>query len=297
MQQILKGQTAIPIEGYSQDIDRRWSRAFVKVQTPSTALPDTWTIAAIDNTAKTTQGASVEGATSINLSAIGSITNPAPGDKYIIDCGNSTPLFTVQAENYGSNVLYLRDPLPQPVPNGAAVIGYKVSYELDASHVTQEGQAIARWKIEDRDRVAHIWDQPFLIVNTQTNYTLTSDSLMRAYPIAERLHAPSDDNMTELIATAWRDYLRPDLEAKQIRANQIKSWERLEAAHAAACVYHLILTDERQDPIYVETWRNTYAHQMDLLFAGREFWYAETDPENSIGRADNSHFINRNIGR
>ena len=296
MQQILKGQTAIPIEGYSQDISRSWRRAFVKIQTPSTALPETYTIAAIDSYVRTTQGAAVEGATQFNVSAIGAGV-PVPGNKYIIDCRNNTPRFTVELEYYESNTFYLRDPLPQPVPNGADVFGYRASYELDASHVTQEGQAVARWKIEDRDRVAHIWDQPFLIVNTQTNYTLTSSSLVRAYPIAERLHAPSDDNMTELIATAWRDYLRPDLEAKQIRANQIKSWERLEAAHAAACVYHLILTDERQDPIYVETWRNTYAHQMDLLFAGREFWYAETDPENSIGRADNSHFINRNIGR
>ncbi len=295
MQQIIKDKTTAPIYAYPSDISTTWTAASVRVQTPQIALPDTPSAATVDSASKTTNGATVEGSTVFNLAAGG--TDPAGGSKYIIDALNGTPRFTVTVSRFDSNKAYLKDPLPQTVPNNSTLTGYRVARTLTAQEVKQEGQAIARWLVTDASGVAHVWDQPFLIVNTQTNYTLTSDSLMRAYPIAERLHAPSDDNMTELIETAWRDYLRPDLEAKQIRANQIKSWERLEAAHAAACVYHLILTDERQDPIYVETWRNTYAHQMDLLVAGREFWYAETDPENSVGHADNSQFIGRNISR
>lgn len=295
MQQILKDRTTTDLIGYPSDISKLWNAASVRVQTPSVALPDAYSAATIDAASKTVNGSHAEGTNHLTLSHGG--TDPTNGRKYIIDTLDGSPKFTVTVTRFDSHVAYLQDPLPKTVPSNSTLQGYQVRRTLTAEEVKLEGQGIARWQVTDAAGVAHVWDEPFLVVNSQTNYTLTADSLVRSYPIAERLHAPGDDNMIELIETAWRDYVRPDLEAKQIRANQIKSWERVEAPHAAACVYHLVLTDERQDPVFVEQWRNVYAHQMDLLFASREFWYSEDDPEDTIGRVDNGYFMNRNIGR
>ena len=208
---------------------------------------------------------------------------------------------TVRRHTGGSLEIFidgLADPLPMALPIGTIIAAYSVFYDLDASEVTNQGESIARWQVDIRvgsDIVQHVWDDPFLIVNAETNYTLNSASLVRTYPMVDRLRPPTDEDLTEIIKTGWTNYLRSDLEGKGIKANQIKSWERLEAAHAAACVYHLVLTDERQDAEYRETWRTNYAHQCDLMFASIRFWYSPTD--GSTPAKSDENFSGRSISR
>lgn len=278
MQQLLRNQITIPVEAYPSDLGYLWNRAWVRVQTPSTPMPDddTWAVADIDRAARTTTVAAPEGATEITHSTFG-IVPLVPGNQYIIDPTDGSPSFIVTCGRLASSsVMELQDPLPQPVPVDSAIRGYRVSKILSLSEVSTQGTAIARWRVEDRDRISYVWDQPFLILNTLTNYHLNSSTLERIYPMVQRMR-PDDLTLEELIETAWTNYLRPDLEGKGIKANQIKSWERLDPAHAAACVYHLVLTDERQEEEYRQTWRNTYAHQCDLMYASVRFWYDEGD--------------------
>ena len=278
MQQVFRNQTQDPIYAYPSDLDNFWSRAFVRVETPSKAMPDetSWSAAQIDRAARSVTVEGKEGATSLTHSTIG-ITPLTAGNQYIIEPANGEPNFIIKiARLASSSVSDLQDPLPQNVPIGSNIRGYRVSVELQADEVTNVGQSIARWRVEDRDRLQYIWDQPFLIVNAHTNYTLNSSTLERMYPMVQRLRQ-DDISLQELIEIGWTNYVRPDLEGKGLKANQIKSWERLEAAHGAACVYHLVLTDERQEPEYRETLFTNYTHHMDLLFAGVRFWYDEGD--------------------
>tara|TARA_R100001230_G_C5686948_1_gene196932 strand:- start:2255 stop:3148 length:894 start_codon:yes stop_codon:yes gene_type:complete len=279
MQQIFKNQIVDPIFAYPSRIDLRWSRAFVRVQTPAVAMPDesTWTLATFDNVSRSVAGSSDEGTFRISLNPLGAGGSISPGYQYVVEPADNNPNFVITvARVVSTTLLEVQDPLPQNVPTGSFIYGIRASVELEPEQVKNVGQCIARWRVEDRDRRRYDWDQPFLIVNTHTNYSLNSSTLERMYPMVQRLR-PDDTQLEELIETAWRNYVRPDIEGKGMKSNQIKSWERLEPAHGAACVLHLVLTDERQDPEYRETWRTEYAHQMDLLFAGVRFWYDEKD--------------------
>lgn len=257
-------------------------------------MPESWTVAAIDSITRTVGSTAAEGATSITLSPIG-LGALTAGNKYIVETRDGEPNFVIKLSRIvSSTVVETQDPLPQDIPASSTIRGFKASYELETAQVKGVGQAIARWRVEDRDRVRYDWDDPFLIVNVATNYNLTSEALERIYPQVQRLR-PDDLSLNELIDVAWKNYVRPDLEGKGLKANQIKSWERLDAPHAAACVYHLILTDERMASDFRDDWRTVYAHQMDLLFASVRFWYSETD-DNTPGRSD-ENFSGRSISR
>ena len=228
MQQIFKNQIIDPIFAYPSRIDLRWTRAFVRVQTPSTSMPDesSWATASFDNVARTTSAIAEEGTFRISINAIGGGTLTA-GNKYVIEPADNNPNFVVTLSRIVSTTLIeVQDPLPQDIPALSGVYGLKASIELDLAQVTNVGQSIARWRVEDRDRRHYDWDQPFLIVNTHTNYTLDSSTLERMYPMVQRLR-PDDTQLDELIETAWTNYVRPDIEGKGMKSNQIKSWERL----------------------------------------------------------------------
>tara|TARA_R110000751_G_scaffold265397_1_gene364465 strand:- start:5288 stop:6196 length:909 start_codon:yes stop_codon:yes gene_type:complete len=284
MQQILVGQVTAPIQSYSPVLDRI-NRAYVRVRTPSQSMPEVWSNASLETFANAVlQVAASEGQTFVDIGSLAAPTAIRGNDYYILD-RDSGEKFVVTFMAYsivsaGIYRLHLKDPLPTTVADSSILSSFSVHYDLPVAAVANAGSSIARWKVDIRvgaEVVEHVWDQPFLITYAETNYTLTSASLVRMYPIVDRMRSPTDEDLTELIETGWTNYLRADLENKGMRANQIKSWDRLEACHAAACVYHLILTDERQDPIFRQTWHTEYAHQFDLVLGSREFWYAETD--------------------
>jgi len=300
MQQILVGETDVYLVSYPPVMDRLF-RARIRMQTPSTPMPEAWTGADTDTFTESLSAAASEGDDFVTVSSVSTPTAVA-GRQYYISAPSgekfSVKFTRAEAAGIGAFRLHLADPLPMPLPVGTAIGAYAVFYEMAASEVTSPGQAIARWQVDIRvgaDIIQHVWDQPFLIVNAETNYTLNSANLVRMYPMVDRLRPPTDEDLTELIDVGWTNYLRADLEGKGIKANQIKSWERLEAAHAAACVYHLVLTDERQDAEYRETWRSNYAHQCDLMFASVRFWYSETD--GTVPGKSDENFSGRSISR
>jgi hypothetical protein len=300
MQQILINEIDVSLLSYPPVMDRLF-RARVRIQTPSHPMPATWTAAQLDSFTESLSVASREGETFLTVS---SLATPLATDGrlyYVFTASGerfSVKLTDIQSVGIGSYRLHLADPLPMALPIGTNIGGYAVFYDFDATEVTNQGECIARWQVDIRvgaDIVQHVWDEPFLIVNAETNYTLNSASLVRTYPMVDRLRPPTDEDLTEIIKTGWTNYLRSDLEGKGIKANQIKSWERLEAAHAAACVYHLVLTDERQDAEYRETWRTNYAHQCDLMFASIRFWYSPTD--GSTPAKSDEDYSGRSISR
>jgi hypothetical protein len=300
MQQILVNETDLPLVSYPPVLERIF-RASVRLQTPSTPMLDAWANAIIESFNDTVSVAASEGDTFLTFASaslptliVGRLYYVAPvtGERF------SVKFTRLEPTGVGVYRMHLADPIPMALPVGTLIGAYSVSYEMDAAEVSQAGESIARWQVDIRvgtDIIQHVWDMPFLIVNAETNYRLTSNELIRIYPIADRLRPPTDEDLTELIETGWTNYVRPDLEGKGIKANQIKSWERITPAHAAACVYHLVLTDERQSSEYREQWRNVYAHQMDLMFASVRFWYSETDG-NQPGHSD-ENFMGRSISR
>lgn len=298
MQQIIKDEIHVDIFSYPPVMERPF-RAWIRLQTPASPMQDADTAADFDSESGTTSVDAAEGTTTLRFS---SSVDYTPGSLYFVkpDTGQAFAVKALAFNSISPGIfdLTIADPLPMPVPSGSVVGGYRVSFAMSAENVSQQGRCIARWKFQVRDGldvIDHIWDEPFLIVNAQTNYQLTSSELVRIYPMADRLRPPTDEDLTELIETGWSNYVRPDLEGKGLKANQIKSWERLTPAHAAACVYHLVLTDERQSQEYREQWRNVYAHQMDLMFASVRFWYSETD-STQPGDSDRN-FMGRSISR
>jgi hypothetical protein len=284
VQQILVGQTTVPLVSYPPVLDRIF-RARIRLRTPSQEMPTAWVAADLELFGSgTTSAAAPEGQTYIDISSLVTPTTIAGRDYFVTDSVSGQKfVITFMASTVagaGSYRLHLKDPLPMALGDSSTVQSFSVSYDLLSTAVESAGSSIARWQIDIRvgaEITQHVWDEPFLIVYAETNYTLNSASLVRMYPIVDRMRSPTDEDLTELIETGWTNYLRADLENKGMRANQIKSWDRLEACHAAACVYHLILTDERQDPVFRQTWHTEYAHQFDLVLGSREFWYSETD--------------------
>ncbi|HAW74302.1 MAG TPA: hypothetical protein DCW74_01030 [Alteromonas australica] len=279
MQQLFKDQTTIHVESYPAKIDVEFRRAAVRIQTPSTPMPDedNYDSASVEALNRIIAATASAGTHLLTFTA--APTDLVVGHQYVVSTTDQEPNFVVKVSRViSSTQVQLQDPLPQEVPASSRIKGFRFSKELTAEQVKNEGQCIARWRGEDGDRNYYYWDEPFLIVRVATNYHLTSDKLERLYPLVLRLR-PEDQTLAEIIEASWENYLRPDLESKGIRPNQIKSWERLDPAHAAACVYHLVVTDERQDPGFVEQWRTMYAHQLDLLFASVFFWYDDNDSE------------------
>tara|TARA_R110002051_G_scaffold79005_2_gene142679 strand:- start:1394 stop:2296 length:903 start_codon:yes stop_codon:yes gene_type:complete len=300
MQQILINEVDVPLVSYPPIMDRL-NRARVRIQTPSHPMPSTWTNAIMDLFAESLSEDAREGATFVTVTALTLPLATVGFSYYFLTASGerfSVKVISIQSAGIGTYKIHLADPLPMALPEATTMGGYAVFYNLDPSEVTNQGECIARWQVDVRvgsDTVQHVWDDPFLIVNAETNYTLNSASLVRTYPMVDRLRPPTDEDLTEIIKTGWTNYLRSDLEGKGIKANQIKSWERLEAAHAAACVYHLVLTDERQDSEYRETWRTNYAHQCDLMFASIRFWYSPTD--GSTPAKSDENYSGRSISR
>ena len=137
MQQIFKNQITVPIFDYPANLENRWTRAFVRVQTPSTAMPDVWALASFDNVNKTVSGASEAGTFQVNLNAIGPVGSLTPGHKYVVEPANNDPNFVIEVARVISPTLFeVQDPLPQPVPNASLIRGFRASYELEPEHVT-----------------------------------------------------------------------------------------------------------------------------------------------------------------
>ena len=147
MQQIFRNQTQDPIFGYPSDLNNFWSRAFIRVGTPSHAMPDesSWTAAQIDRAARGVTALCKEGTTTITHSPIG-VTAFTVGNQYIVDLANGDPSFIVKLTHISSTSTFeTQDPLPQDIPSGSSIRGFRVSFELDPDQVTDVGEAIARW--------------------------------------------------------------------------------------------------------------------------------------------------------
>ncbi len=292
MQQLIRKDTDEVLVGYPPTYDTP-TAAQIRVGTPAHAMGDSdsdYETATVEAVSATTNGVSKAGTTKLHFSSAPTVV---VGRRYFLELATGLK-FDVEVLGVDGNNVHLREPLQVECASGTAFKSYAVTFQLSAHQISEEGLSIARWRTNHSDNIYRVWDEPFVIVNVETNYDLSVSELIRTYPIVERLR-PEEQTCEELIDVCWETYVRPDLEAKGIKVNQIKSWERVNPAHAAACVYHLVVTDERQDEMFREQWKTIYAHNMDLLFSSVRFWYDDNDGK-TPGMSDRD-FRQRTISR
>ena len=267
------------------------SSATVKIQTPSTAMPSSGSAGSVDGVSASPNSSISEGDTTASFASDPTFTN---GRDYLVTVAGMDR-FVAKCLNTGTTSTFA-DPFPADVSTSGTFKGIAITIALTSAQTSAAGDAIARWTATING-VAQTWEQQFKVAEVQDGAFVNSAELVRMYPIADRLRPPTDETLTETIDAAWELYLRPDLEAKGMIANQIKSWERLKPVHATACIYHLVSTDERQEDIFRDQWRTQYAHALDLLLAGSEFWYSTDDTETGTTRAPEGRYKQRRIHR
>lgn len=291
MQEVTKDSTEKLLLRLPWQASARWwfYQCEVRIATPSTPLPDTWTAGEMEDVQWTLAAAS-KGATSITRTANAGADEPQNHRPYIImrdaSYAEVDPIVVEIAQTAGTSRT-LREPLPRDVAAGSFLFGLTASVSLTAAQTSEAGHGLVLWRMTPYETIdgrnTHYFETGFRIVKrlTQAPYTLGASELTRMYPAIHRLKPTTDVGLDETIENAWTLYLRPSLEDRHIDVNLIKSWERLHPALAAASIYHLASQREDMDQDYVAAKWDAYERQRDSLLNSREFWY-DVDDDRSL---------------
>ncbi len=258
------------------------SAANVRIGTPAVSMPDEGSedAATIDTVDTTISAAANAGDKSITVASASGITE---GYQYYLDT-DFGPL-VVEVEEIESTTIHMTNPLPTAVESGTAFKGYAISHALTAAETADVGQSLAQWDATIGG-VLYRWDQHFLVVNDNINYTLNGTRLVDLQPIVRELRPAHDETFEDSIAAAWGTYLVPDFAEKGIRIERINSWEPLEALHSTAVVAHLLSQATNANPDFRDFWEAKYRKQSLDLLSNPLWWYDADDNEAGVPDGD-----------
>lgn len=247
------------------------SAATVRVQTPSTAIPDSGDAASVDSVSSSTNAAANEGDTSLSFAADPTATKgrqylltTPEGDELIVTCKKSGTTF------------YLTEPLAMDVGSGATLEGLAITHALTTDETSQTGLGLAR-VTATIGGVDYTWDHTFRIVAVGYGYTLTPEALFTRYDIARNLLPPHDETGSETIESAWTDLLEPYLAQDGIHSHRIKGWEALEPVHALACVAWLTRNNQATPREEASGWMQDFQDLYATVISSRDNWVVSED--------------------
>lgn len=261
----------------------------LKYRTPAVSTTfDAYQAGVADTLSETVLTDASEGVTDLTMSAASASVD---GVQYLIVNASETESPAPQViESAGKSpsgvVVFLRKPSGAAIKAGAALLGYRVSYQLTAAETAGRGESLAHWQATYADGTVAEWAQQFYVVENQSNpYSLTPTELINIFPNVQHMKYRSN-TMTELIDAGWL-VLRDDLLARGMYPNRIKSWSALTMVHANACYYHLIRIQEGKDPADEDLQRQVYQMSLANLVEGNvSFWY---DQDNTNAPRPDDH--------
>lgn len=218
-------------------------------------LATAYVAATVDSLSTTTQGTTLEGASSIALA--GSVTIVA-GRRYLITDAAHGKRFVVVASNGGTSAtLYIQEPLPSSVANGSTVKGLAVSVALTATQTDEPGTGYVLFRATV-DGVVREWDEPFRVVRRITSVSLTPTVLTQAYPVVRQIASSSDVTLEEAINASWQMVIVPALAARGVLDEDIITDDVIAPMHAAATALHLARQWPSAPPEFVQRMQEAY---------------------------------------
>jgi hypothetical protein len=246
--------------------------ATVRVGTPATPLPTTYSAATLDATFTATTASASEGDTTIS---VGSLATCSTARRYMVGtagnggAGDDAIEVEVQAHASVTNgAVTLSEPLPRDIPSGALFVSNRLTVDLDAGDTAAIGVVVADWTATIGG-VVHNFTTEALIVERDATYTLTPTTLTQSSPYCKQRRPDSDDDFTEMIDAAWRRYVEPALLAKALRPERIVHGRFIESAHIAACEYFLA---QQFDPEREATFKQGWTDALARVLANPDLW-------------------------
>ena len=238
--------------------------ATVRVQTPSTDLPDTGSAATVNPLSTTLSSAALVGTRVLSVvDAAGAVA----GRKIL-----AGPTFVGEVESISGNNITLALSVPETIASGSAVLGLDLSITLDASDLATAGNALALWTLDTTTEGYQDFPQPFAVVHRQAAYQLDTNTLFRLAPLAVRLLGNEDGDGADAIASTWESELSATLLELDIYPEDVRSWDQLNVWHAYAVVYFLLSNMPGPDPDEVARWHSAMAAKRAAALDSRRFW-------------------------
>jgi hypothetical protein len=241
--------------------------ATVRIQTPSTGLPDASDNATIDSVSTTCSAAS---AGDTSLTVAGSTAFVA-GSTYLIQPTDGAAFHVVCDKTATGTTLYIDNPLPCAIASGSAVKGCQASHALTAGETSEVGDGLAVWALTIGG-VSYTYRQAFKIVRVHARYALSGAKLGVLSPLALVERPGSDDDLSESIKAAWDLHLAPSLKAKGVVLERVISAEELIPAHVAALDLHFAYTRKRSDQTAIDIAKARFNEALTLVLEGNETW-------------------------
>lgn len=256
------------------------SSVTARVQTPSTALPESGQAVTVDSVSTTTSAAANAGDSSISVASASGV---AAEVEYLLTTTGERP-FLVRVISIDGTTLHLSAPLPVDVASGASLEGVRMSLALSADQTSDVGGAHAR-VTATLGGIVRIFRVAFDIVRQVVACPVTWDDLLRSYPDAGRLSDPNDDP-SELIEDAWETLLVHKLRSRGYHEDQIVDAEGLSVALKAEVYARLVARNFPDDRERVKDAQHEADQAFEGTLTGRDWWYSDDDGAEAVSAAE-----------
>lgn len=256
--------------------------ASVRIATPSTPMPSTFSAASVDSTNTTVSSDAAEGADSLE---VGASLVQIPGRRFVV-APTDGQRFEVELKPrlFAGTTVRLAEPLNRSVPATSVFAGYACIYNLLSAHTTLPGECLAEWKVTWRlegaaETQEAQWAQAFRLVRRLPVSVLTPTRLTKAFPVMHTLRNRKDETFEELIETAWTHRVLPLLEMRGMLEENIVAVDALEPLHSIACVVHRMETNPKVSTEIFERTKRRFDELVEGTFARRTWYETEEQDE------------------
>ena len=250
-----------------------------RIGTPAEAMPaaGSETSFTVDSLFETVTEASNEGDSHITFaSSIGATL----GRFYLLKSATGNTAI-VEVLRDGTRV-QLASALQFPVEIGDTLHGIAITTSLDSGQTEQTGTGLINCEVSfGAHKIS--FQEEFEILNFYPNLSLTWGKLKAAHPIVEIIK-PRDGTTTtrDHLFYAWEYNLKPDLAARGIDPEFVKSWNVFEPVHALAVVLALTKYNSPNDDERIKEARIEYWQRLKSVLDSPKNWYS--DPTNEGGQ-------------
>ena len=250
-----------------------------RIGTPAESMPAAGSEVAftIDSLFETVAEESNEGDSHLTFA---SSTGATLGNFYLLK-GQNGQTAIVEVLRDGTRV-QLAGALPFHVQVGDTLHGLAITTTLSTGQTEFTGTGLINCEVSfGAHKVA--FQEEFEILNFYPNLSLTWGKLRAAHPIVEIIK-PRDGTTTtrDHLFYAWEYTLKPDLAARGIDPECVKSWNVFEPAHALAVVLALTKYNSPNDDERIKEARIEYWQRLKSVLDSPKNWYS--DPTNEGGQ-------------
>lgn len=277
MQQVLKDSTDTLLVYPPRLIDGRVpgvpSSVTIRIGTTSTTLPAVGSgdAVTVDAVSASTNAAASEGDLTLAFASDPTLT---AGRFYLVEntLGERAWLRAIKT----GTTSRFASPLPFDCASGSTIKGILCPHALTAAETSSIGEGIA-FARATMDGVEREWGVRFEIVRQIFQVPLSAAELIERRPEVLRLRSPTDVGFDEIIQSAWLDYVRPELNARGMHDERIRSGDALIPALLDAVVYRLCLSHYSDDVAMLDRREREYRETLARVLGSSKFWYDEAN--------------------